>query len=172
MRAHPHPVAARAGRGAGRRLDLGGDDLDGPDAVAHLAADEPEDLAAFLRALAGVADDFDDVLVDRAHALVLPLGDMLLVGRCHGVAVADSRVRLGPDLLDLAAEFFDRRPARLACRLDILCTQGTPEIVAEGAAKRPRHGELDPPGLVSLEQIPGIARNVGICHGFTRCTCC
>jgi hypothetical protein len=51
-----------------RRLDFSRDDLHGPDTVAHLAADEAEELAAFLRALTGVADDLDDVLIHRDRA--------------------------------------------------------------------------------------------------------
>ncbi len=64
-----HPLGADAdadARGAGdaarRRLDLGRDDLDGPDAVAAARRDRAERLAAALRALARVADDLDDVL--------------------------------------------------------------------------------------------------------------
>ena len=62
LRADPDPVAARAGDAARRRLDLGRDDLDGPDAVAHSRGDRAQGLAAALRALAGIADDLDDVL--------------------------------------------------------------------------------------------------------------
>jgi hypothetical protein len=59
---------ARCARDAARgRLDLGRDDLGGPDAVAGLRGDRTERLAAALRALARVADDLDDVL-GRASA--------------------------------------------------------------------------------------------------------
>ena len=61
-RADADAVAAGAGHAARRRPDLGGDDLGGPDAVAHLRRDRAQRLAAFLRALARVADDLDDVL--------------------------------------------------------------------------------------------------------------
>ena len=56
--------AAGPGGGACGRLDLGGDDLDGPDTVAHFGADRAEGLTGLLRAFSRVADDLDDVLVD------------------------------------------------------------------------------------------------------------
>ncbi len=65
LRAHAHADAAGALSRTRGRLDFGRDDLHGPHAVAHLAADEPEQLAAFLCALAGVAYDLDDVLIHR-----------------------------------------------------------------------------------------------------------
>jgi hypothetical protein len=57
--------AAGPGHAACRRLDLGRDDLGGPDAVAHARGNRGQALAAALRAFAGVADDFDDVLVQQ-----------------------------------------------------------------------------------------------------------
>jgi hypothetical protein len=55
-------IAARPFRGSRRRLDLGGDDLHRPDAVAHLGRHRAEDLAALLCAFAGIGDDFERVL--------------------------------------------------------------------------------------------------------------
>ena len=62
LRADADADAAGAGHAARRRLDLGRDDLDRPDAVAHARGDRRQRLAAALRALARVADDLDDVL--------------------------------------------------------------------------------------------------------------
>ena len=50
-------------------LDFGWNDLNGPDAVAHLAAHQSQDLAAFLCAFAGIADNFDDMLIYLANAI-------------------------------------------------------------------------------------------------------
>ena len=65
--ARPHADADAGGArdAARRRLDLGRDDLGGPDAVAHPGRDRAERLAAALRALAGIADHLDDVLGER-----------------------------------------------------------------------------------------------------------
>ena len=75
LRADADADAARAGDAARRRLDLGRDDLDRPDAVAHSRGDRAERLAAALRALAGVADDLDDVLRRIAVSRGSCLGD-------------------------------------------------------------------------------------------------
>jgi hypothetical protein len=66
---HADAVSARPGDAARRRLYLGGDDLDGPNAVAHARRDRSEGLAAALRALARVADDLDDMLLERYRFL-------------------------------------------------------------------------------------------------------
>ena len=63
------PDAAGAGDAARRRLDLGRDDLDRPDAVAAARGDRGQRLAAALRAFARVADHLDDVLGEDLHAL-------------------------------------------------------------------------------------------------------
>ena len=70
LRADADADAARAGDAARRGLDFRGDDLGGPDAVAHAGGDAAERLAAALRALAGVADDLDDVLGERGRAFL------------------------------------------------------------------------------------------------------
>ena len=75
-------VAAGAGHAARRRTDLGRNDLGGPDAVAHLRGDRAQRLAALLRALARIADDLDDVLLQRD-------------GFDHGGAGCGHRGRLG-----------------------------------------------------------------------------
>ena len=63
------PDAAGTRARAGRRLDLGRDDLHGPDAVAGLRTQGGEELARGLRAFAGIADDLDDLLArDRTGA--------------------------------------------------------------------------------------------------------
>ena len=67
----PDADAARARDAARRRLDLGRDDLHGPDPVARLRRDGAERLAAALRALARVADHLDDVLAQRRLARLL-----------------------------------------------------------------------------------------------------
>jgi hypothetical protein len=64
FRSEPDAVAAGTGDAACRRLDLGRNDLDRPDAVAHPGGDRAQRLAAALCALAGVADDLHDVLAD------------------------------------------------------------------------------------------------------------
>ena len=64
MRLPLPPATLRAGRADFRR-----DDFHGPDAVAHLRGDRAERLAAALRALAGIADDLDDVLAQRDGGL-------------------------------------------------------------------------------------------------------
>ena len=69
LRADADADAGRAGDAARRRLDLGRDDLDGPDAVADARGDRAERLAAALRAFARVADDLDDVLGQGLGAL-------------------------------------------------------------------------------------------------------
>ncbi len=65
LRADADADARGARDAARRRLDLGRDDLRGPDAVAAPRRDAAERLAAALRALARVADDLDDVLGQR-----------------------------------------------------------------------------------------------------------
>ena len=85
--ADPDAVAGAAGRRTRRGLDLGRDDLHGPDAVTHLAADLAEGLAALLRALAGVADDLDDTLVDLFRATVGEIDDFTrLFSLCGHIA--------------------------------------------------------------------------------------
>ncbi len=74
VRPDPDPVPARARGNAGRRLDLGRDDLDRPDPVAHLRAHGPEDLAALLRALAGIGHDFHGMLAGPDHRDAALLG--------------------------------------------------------------------------------------------------
>ena len=69
LRADADPVAAGARHAARGRLDLGRDDLDRPHAVAHPGRDRAERLAALLRALARVAHDLDDGLVERDDLL-------------------------------------------------------------------------------------------------------
>ena len=62
-------IAARAGGCTRRGLDLGGDDLHRPDAIAHLRQYGGEDLAAFLRPFARVRHDLQNVLVRMDHVL-------------------------------------------------------------------------------------------------------
>ncbi len=62
LRADADADAAGARHAARRRLDLGRNDLHGPDAVAAARGDAGERLAAALRAFAGIADHLDDVL--------------------------------------------------------------------------------------------------------------
>ncbi len=59
------PIAACALRRAGGRFDFGGDDFDGPDAVAHPGGHLAEQLPAFLSAFAGIGDNLDDVFLDE-----------------------------------------------------------------------------------------------------------
>jgi hypothetical protein len=61
LRAEADADAAGSLTGASRGLDLGRDDLHGPQTVAHLGADGAEQLAGRLRALTGVAHDLDDL---------------------------------------------------------------------------------------------------------------
>jgi hypothetical protein len=63
FRSHSNAYAAGALAFARGRLNFGRYDLYRPDTVAHLAAHQSQDLTAFLRAFAGIADDFDDMLV-------------------------------------------------------------------------------------------------------------
>src|SRR5688500_2905766 len=65
-RAEADPVAAGPFGDPGRGLDLGGDDLDRPDAIPHLRRNGPEDLAALLRAFARVGNDLHRVLAYSA----------------------------------------------------------------------------------------------------------
>jgi hypothetical protein len=60
----PDAIAAGAGDAAGRRLNFGGNDLDGPYAEAHPRGDRCERLAAALRPLARITDDLDNMLSD------------------------------------------------------------------------------------------------------------
>ena len=62
LRAHADADAGGTRDAARRRLDLGRDDLRGPDAVAHLRGNGAQRLAAALGAFAGIADHLDDVL--------------------------------------------------------------------------------------------------------------
>ncbi len=70
-RAGPNANADSGGPGdaARRRLDLGRDNLDRPDAVAAAGGDRAQRLAAALRTLARVADHLDDVLGQDLGAL-------------------------------------------------------------------------------------------------------
>ena len=81
FRPHSDSNSARTLTFAGRGLDFGGNDLDSPDAIAHLAAHQAQDLAAFLCTLAGVADYFDDMLVNLANAILRLLGLIRVIGR-------------------------------------------------------------------------------------------
>jgi hypothetical protein len=108
--AHADADAAGAGHAARRRLDLGGDDLHRPDAVAAARGDGGQRLAAALRALAGIADHLDDVLGQVACRL--GAGDVcgrsssavsFMVGSCLGSSwsfgrgfVQATRTRAGP----------------------------------------------------------------------------
>ena len=80
------PVAAGPLGDPGWRLDFGRDDLDGPDAVAHLGADRAEDLATLLGALSGVRNDLDGVL-RQALGARLGRGDGGSLGSSHGVSI-------------------------------------------------------------------------------------
>ncbi len=121
-RAHADADAAGALAFTRRRLDFGRDDLDGPDPVAHLAAHKPEYLAAFLRALAGVADDFDDLLVDLAQSFLHLAVCARIVSRFfHNRGPVATLLCL--DLVEFAAEFFDRSPTGIAGGLDIVGVQ-------------------------------------------------
>jgi hypothetical protein len=62
---HTNSVAAGSGDAPRGGLDFGRDDLHGPNTVPHPRRDRAEGLAASLRALAGVADDLDDMLLER-----------------------------------------------------------------------------------------------------------
>jgi hypothetical protein len=103
-----------------RRLDLGRDDFDRPDAVTHLAADQAEDLPAFLRALAGIADDLDDMLVDFSRALRSFRG-AFFIGRRRRVSLTGNGAVLGANLVDLVAELLNGVPARFARDIDVPC---------------------------------------------------
>ena len=72
-------IAAGAGDAARRRLNFGGNDLDGPDAVSHARRDRREGLAATLSALAGIAHDLDNVLVQSHRQLALGGGPATLL---------------------------------------------------------------------------------------------
>ncbi len=87
----PDAHAAGAPGSTGRRLDLGGDDLDRPRAVAHLGAHGGEDLAALLRAFSRVRDDLDGLL-GQGHELgdtSDPVRGGALLGRRGGAALHD-----------------------------------------------------------------------------------
>ena len=95
--------AAGPGHAARRRLDLGRDDLDRPDAVAAARGDGGEALAAALRAFAGIADDLDDVLGQVPGRLRCWRGSRAgRAGRCRScwlvssVVVQPRRTRAGP----------------------------------------------------------------------------
>ena len=64
-------VTAGAGLAARRWFDLSGDDFNSPDAFAHFSGDGAEGLRGFLRTLAGVAEDLNDVL-PAGYKLLLP----------------------------------------------------------------------------------------------------
>ena len=101
-------VAAGAGDAARRRADFGGDDLGGPDAVAHPRRNRSERLSAALRAFAGIADDFDDVFAQDDGGAVASflcrfsffrgfLGcHVVFRSRCVAWGSADQSPSLGP----------------------------------------------------------------------------
>ena len=68
--ANPNADAARARDAARRRPDFSRNDLLGPDAIAHLGSDRAQRLAAALRPLAGIADDLDNMLLQRDGRLL------------------------------------------------------------------------------------------------------
>ena len=67
MGCQANAVAAGAGDAPRRWLNFCGDDLGGPNPVSHPRRDGPERLATPLRPLAGIADDLDDMLLQRHH---------------------------------------------------------------------------------------------------------
>ena len=97
LRAEADADAAGAGAGARRGLDLGRDDLHGPQAVAHLGADGAEQLARRLRSLAGVAHDLDDLLRDGPD-LDLAFSGVGIVGGGLGFGASGRYFRHGQRL--------------------------------------------------------------------------
>src|SRR5208282_6341111 len=67
--AQTNAISTAAGDAARGRADFRGDDLHGPDTIARTGGDRSERLSAALRALARVADDLDDMLVQRDSRL-------------------------------------------------------------------------------------------------------
>ena len=122
LRSHAHANTAGPLALSRRRLDFRGNNLHGPHAVAHLAADETHDLTALLRALAGIADDFHNMLVHLARTLAGLFDNVVIHGRCHGGA-GGLPGRGRTKRFNLAAEVLDCGPPRFAGGFDVLGMQ-------------------------------------------------